>query len=110
MSRSSLRSSIRTRTAASDDANRSRFSATSLPDNPAPMMAIRLIASSFSPRFVVLLVVVLNAKTQLVRSRSLCRDNKGFWHGVHWDGKTASCFALEETYERKASKKLFTED
>jgi hypothetical protein len=74
------------------------------------MMAIRLIASSFSPRFVVLLVVVLNAKTQLVRSRSLCRDNKGFWHGVHWDGKTASCFALEETDERKASKKLFTED
>ena len=32
------------------------------PTIPAPMMAIRLIASSFSPRFVVLLVVVLKAQ------------------------------------------------
>ena len=32
------------------------------PDNPAPMKAIRLITSSFSPRFVVLLVVVLKAQ------------------------------------------------
>ena len=39
----------------------------------------------------------------------VCRDNKGFWHGVHWDGKTASCFALEETDERKASKRLLDE-
>jgi hypothetical protein len=55
MARSSPRSSIRTLTSALDDADRSRFSASSLPDNPAPMMAIRLIASSFSPRLVVLL-------------------------------------------------------
>jgi hypothetical protein len=36
----------------------------------------------------------------------MCRDGKGFWHGVRWDGKTGSCFALEETDERKAGKKL----
>ena len=62
MARSSPRSSIRTLTSALEDANRSRFSASSLPDNPAPMMAIRLVASSFSPRLVVLLVVVLKAQ------------------------------------------------
>jgi hypothetical protein len=36
----------------------------------------------------------------------MCRDGKGFWHGVRWDGQTASLFALEETDERQASKKL----
>jgi len=36
----------------------------------------------------------------------LCRDGKGFWHAVRWDGKSASLFALQETDERKASKKL----
>jgi hypothetical protein len=32
----------------------------------------------------------------------MCRDGKGFWHRTHWDGKTASFFALEE----KARKRL----
>jgi hypothetical protein len=36
----------------------------------------------------------------------MCRDGKGFWHAVRWEGKTTSLFALEETDERKASKKL----
>src|SRR6516162_7598609 len=36
----------------------------------------------------------------------MCRDGKGFWHGVRWEGKTASLFALEETDERKTSKKV----
>ena len=36
----------------------------------------------------------------------MCRDGKGFWRRVGWDGKTASCFALQETDERKANKKL----
>jgi hypothetical protein len=40
----------------------------------------------------------------------MCRDGKGFWHGIDWDGKTASLFTLQETDERKASMKLFTED
>ena len=40
-----------------------------LPDNPAPMMAIRLIASSFSPRFFVFLVVVLKAQAVPRRQR-----------------------------------------
>jgi hypothetical protein len=36
----------------------------------------------------------------------MCRDGKGSWHGVRWDGKTASLIALEKTDERKARKKL----
>jgi hypothetical protein len=36
----------------------------------------------------------------------MCRDGKGFWHEVQWDGKTALLFALEEIDERKACKKL----
>jgi len=31
---------------------------------------------------------------------------KGFWQ-VHWDGKSASLFALQETDERRACKKLW---
>jgi hypothetical protein len=34
------------------------------------------------------------------------RDGKGFWHGVRWDGKTASFFALGETDERRARQKM----
>jgi hypothetical protein len=40
----------------------------------------------------------------------LCRDSKGFWSRVQWDGKTATCFALNETDKRKASKKLLSEN
>jgi hypothetical protein len=36
----------------------------------------------------------------------MCRDDRGFWHRVHCDGKVASVFALQETDEGKASKKL----
>jgi hypothetical protein len=36
----------------------------------------------------------------------MCRDGKGFWHEVRWDGNTAAFLALEETDERKAYKKL----
>jgi hypothetical protein len=32
----------------------------------------------------------------------MCRDGKGFWLRVRWDGKTASLFAQEETDEREA--------
>jgi len=39
----------------------------------------------------------------------MCRDGKGFWDEVHWDGKNASVFALGETDERKACKKLLAE-
>ena len=35
----------------------------------------------------------------------MCRDGKGFWHRVQWDGKTVSVTALEETDERQARKK-----
>ena len=40
----------------------------------------------------------------------MCRYGKGFWHGVRWDSKTAFCFALNETDERKASKKFLSEN
>ena len=36
----------------------------------------------------------------------MVRDGKGFWHKVHWDGKTASLSPLDETDEQKAHKKL----
>ena len=36
----------------------------------------------------------------------MCRDGKGFWHEVHWDGKNVSLSPLDETDEQKAHKKL----
>ena len=42
----------------------------------------------------------------VAKFKIMCRDGKGFWHGIRWDGKTASSFSLEETDQRKASKKL----
>jgi hypothetical protein len=36
----------------------------------------------------------------------MCRDGKGFWHKVHWDGRKTSLSPLGETDERKAAKKL----
>jgi hypothetical protein len=36
----------------------------------------------------------------------MCRDSKGFWHGVRWNGKTASLVPLSETEQQKAKKKL----
>src|SRR5262245_30766418 len=42
----------------------------------------------------------------ITKFKIMCRDGKGFWHGVRWDGKIGSRFALGETDERKARKKL----
>src|SRR6516162_8280135 len=42
----------------------------------------------------------------ITKFKIMCRDGKGFWHGVRWDGKTPSLFALQETDERQARKKL----
>jgi hypothetical protein len=36
----------------------------------------------------------------------MCRDAKGFWHKVQWNGKTAVLSPLEETDERKARRKM----
>jgi hypothetical protein len=36
----------------------------------------------------------------------MCRDGKGFWHGIQWDGKNVSLSHLDETDEQKARKKL----
>jgi hypothetical protein len=46
----------------------------------------------------------------IAKLKIMSRDGKGFWHCVRWDGKAASPFPLEETDERRAGKKLFTED
>ena len=46
----------------------------------------------------------------IAKFKILCRDGKGFWHRVRWDGKTASLFALEETDKRQACKKLSTKE
>lgn len=42
----------------------------------------------------------------ITRFKTLCRDGKGFWNGVRWEGKTAALFAVHETDEQKACKKL----
>jgi hypothetical protein len=42
----------------------------------------------------------------ITRFKIMCRDGTGLWHGVRWDGKTAFCFALEETDKREARMKL----
>jgi hypothetical protein len=43
----------------------------------------------------------------IAKFKIMCRDGKGFWWRIQWDGKTAALIALEETDKRKASKKLF---
>jgi len=45
----------------------------------------------------------------IAKFKIMCRDGKGFWHGVRRDGKTAAYFALQETDERNAGKKLLTD-
>src|SRR5215471_15911027 len=42
----------------------------------------------------------------IAKFKIMCRDGKGFWHRVRWDGKIASSFPLEESDERKVGKKL----
>jgi len=38
----------------------------------------------------------------ITKFKIMCRDGKGFWHGVRCDGKTAAYCALQETDEREA--------
>ena len=33
----------------------------------------------------------------IAKFKIMCRDGKGFWHRVRWDGKTVSLLALQET-------------
>ena len=42
----------------------------------------------------------------IAKFKIMCRDGKGFWHKVHWDGRNASLSTLDETDEQKARKKL----
>src|SRR5262245_24230478 len=42
----------------------------------------------------------------ITKFKITCRDVKGFWHGVRWDGQTASLLALQETDEREPLQKL----
>ena len=48
-------------------------------------------------------------QASIAKFKIMCRDGKGFWHGVRRDGKTAAYFALQETDERNAGKKLLTD-
>ena len=41
----------------------------------------------------------------VAKFKIMCRDGKGFWHRVDWDGKTASISALQEAGERKSQQK-----
>jgi hypothetical protein len=36
----------------------------------------------------------------------MARQGQGAWHGVRWDGKTATSFPLNETDETKAMRAL----
>ena len=45
----------------------------------------------------------------ITKFKIMCRDGKGFWHQVQWDGKAAVLSPLGETDERKARKKLLAE-
>ena len=38
--------------------------------------------------------------------RIMYRDSEGIWDGVHWDGNQATFFALRETDEKEARRKL----
>jgi hypothetical protein len=40
--------------------------------------------------------------------RIMYRDSEGIWDGVQWDGRRASFFALQETEEALARKKLLS--
>ena len=38
--------------------------------------------------------------------KAMCRDGKGFWHDIHWDGKKTSLSPLGETAERRPPRSL----
>ena len=38
----------------------------------------------------------------ITKFRIMARQGRGAWHGVRWDGKTATYFPLNETDETKA--------
>jgi hypothetical protein len=42
----------------------------------------------------------------IAKFKIMCRDGRGFWHRVHWDGKTATFSPLAETDEQKARRNL----
>ena len=42
----------------------------------------------------------------ITKFRIMARQGQGAWHGVRWDGKTATSFPLNETDEKKAMQAL----
>ena len=45
-------------------------------------------------------------KPLITKFRIMARQGQGAWHGVRWDGKTATSFPLNETDEKKAMQAL----
>jgi hypothetical protein len=45
-------------------------------------------------------------KAPVTKFRIMARQGQGAWHGVRWDGKTATSFPLNETNETKAMRAL----
>ena len=42
----------------------------------------------------------------VTKFRIMARQGQGAWHGVRWEGKTATSFPLNETDERKGMRAL----
>jgi hypothetical protein len=42
----------------------------------------------------------------ITKLRIMARQGQGAWHGVRWDGKTATSFTVNETDETKAMRAL----
>jgi hypothetical protein len=45
-------------------------------------------------------------QASIVGFKIMYRDSEGVWDGIHWDGQRAAFFALRETDEARARKKL----
>ena len=43
----------------------------------------------------------------IIKFRIMARQGQEAWHGVRWDGKTATSFPVNETDETKAMRALF---
>jgi|SRR6516164_1649195 len=42
----------------------------------------------------------------IAKFKIMCRDSKGFWSGVHWDGKTASFLLCRKPTSDKPARSL----
>jgi hypothetical protein len=66
------------------------------------------VGSSVGARMVKLSVLYFPSRqtTPIVTFSIMARHGRGVWHGVQWNGKTATSFPLNETDENKAMQAL----